>query len=817
MSQQGSLELGPPVEIGVRDGYAGPGRDHDDGPHGWEADGPRGFEPPSEGFALIDLLTSFSRRRTGIVLWVAAVFASAVTYTLLAPKTYESHVVVLVEVQDPGPDARALEALGWFGGTGKLETEIGLIRSRRVLEPAVEKLGLHVTLRTDGISGTPLELGLPLEVGAEAQAGSYRLELQQERWVLSDPLSGSVVGQANAAAPLLLPGLAVSAPYTGGLAGVDVEIEPFGEVVEDVEERIEVSATSREGDLVGLRCEARSAAAAQALCRELSNGYIRLKTELQRVEASTTSAFLLDQAGLLRQRLRAAEDSLEAYGRRNDAVALDDRASAEIRQLTDLVGQREQIEAERAALADLIAQIETRVEGAGRYRDLASFPTFLQVDAVSQLLASLVELENQRSDLAVLRADGNPDLVALDIRIGELEDQLRRFAASYEAGLAAQVASLERALANADARVSGIPTRQVEMARLERETQLLADLYNLLETRRREAELAEAVDLPDVRIIDEASLPVKHASPSLPRNGALALLLGLAMGLTWALVREMSDASVYDRGNLERATGLPVLGTVPRVTGPRLLFDKRHPTGEPSSKAALRQEVARESFRGLVSDLRFIQHSMGREGLRTLVVTSAGPAEGKTFTACNLALAQAASGTTTVLVDVDLRSGDATRYMGCADQPGLREVLGGDLQLSEVLTEVQLDPTGEARSVGLVPAGKPGSEAAAFLHGPRFADIIDSLAQRFECIIIDTPPISLFSEAVALGALADGVVVVARSEVTDQSALSLTLERLRRTGANIVGVVLNDSEIPGRYESYATYYALPPVRNSAIG
>ena len=291
----------------------------------------------------------------------------------------------------------------------------------------------------------------------------------------------------------------------------------------------------------------------------------------------------------------------------------------------------------------------------------------------------------------------------------------------------------------------------------------------------------------------------------------------LAMGLTWALVREMRDASVYDRTNLERATGLPVLSTVPRVTGERLLFDRRLPAGEPSHTTALRQEVARESFRGLVSDLRFIQHSMGRDGLKTLVVTSDGPGEGKTFTACNLALAQAASGTRTALVDVDLRSGDASRYLGCAEHPGLHEVLTGELEVSEVLREVQLDPTGEARSITLLPAGKSGAESAAFLHGPRFADMIDVLSGLFECTIIDTPPISLFSEAVALGALADGVVVVARSEVTDQSALSFTLERLRRTGANVVGVVLNDAEIPGQYESYASYYALPPGRSSADG
>ena len=194
---------------------------------------------------------------------------------------------------------------------------------------------------------------------------------------------------------------------------------------------------------------------------------------------------------------------MQAYVERLKAVALDTRASEEVRQKAALWAEREQIKAERAALGSLILRIEYQDRGSRKYRDLASFPTFLKTQdhIVQDLVENLVRLDNQRAELAVVRTEEDVALAALDSRIVDMEHQLRSIAKGYEQALAAQIASLDQALENSGQALAAIPVQQIESARLERQVSLLVDLYGFLQTRLQEAEIAKAVELPSVRVV----------------------------------------------------------------------------------------------------------------------------------------------------------------------------------------------------------------------------------------------------------------------------------------------------------------------------
>ena len=758
-----------------------------------------------QGSGLRDLFDALLRRRVGILSWTLGALASALIFTLISPKTWESDASILLQSDATTQGAPVIDALGWFTRSGKIDTEMELIRSRRVVRPAVERMGLHAILSGGGVKGSPTEVLPSLHVSADAQPGSYRLLRDGPMWRLSETETGNVLGGAMPGDVISIPGVEFTAPEAPEAADFNLEIVRFAKAVEDAQQRVFVSRRAREGDLIGLRCEGGSPVAAHTLCKEVSEGYVRLRTDLQRAEASATADFLVSQADSLRARLRAAEDSLEAYSTQNRVVALGDRATAETRRLSGLMAQRQDIEAERSALAGLIVQIE---EGSSRrYRELASFPSFLQNQAVTQLVTSLIELENRRAELAVVRTENNPDLVAVNTRIVEVEDQLRQFAQSYEAGLAAQVTSYDGALATAGRRLSTIPATQVAMARLERDASLLGDLYNLIETRRREAELAQAVNLQEVRILDEAMVPLEASAPSLPRNLALGLLLGLALGLGWALFREQADRSLRTIQDAERETGLPVLTSIPEVPVAGPLFTGMVSNG---TREAVENELAREAFRSLTSDLQYLSRRMGGRELRTIVVTSARDGEGKSFVAANLALARASMGSQTALIDADLRTGGVSELLGFHAAPGLREVLSGEGRLPEVLRYIKVNSgvSDLARSLGFLPGGHATLESNALLQRPLFPDLLQAIRNRFDTVVIDTPPSALLSDAISVGAWADGIIVVARKGVTDREALAQTLERLRRSGANVVGMVLNGTEPSRRHAAYLEGYAL---------
>ncbi len=726
--------------------------------------------------------------------WVAVAGATAVAVTLLLPKEYESDASLLLETSPTADQALVLEALGWFNRARQSDTEVQLLESRRVSELAVEALGLHARVTDGELEGFASDMLPTLQVAREASPGTYRLQRNGGFWTLTSDDVVAPLGQAAPGERIAANGLEFTGPERPEVASFALEVIPFGEAVEELHDRVEVSSATISGELLEVRCTGPNPTSAQLLCSELTNSYIGLRTDLQRAEATATADFLLGQSDLIRQRLDAAEDSLEAYSRRNQAAALGERANQEVRQITELTAQRQALSAERTALSEMIRRVEAGGREEGDYRNLASFPTLLRNPVVTDLVSTLIELETRRSDLAVLRQPEDAELSQLSTRIEDVEGQLRDFALQYEAGLGAQIRALESASLESTTRIESLPVQQVAVARLEREARLLQELYELLETRRREAELARAIELPAVEVLDTASLPLEPSAPNLLRNLILALLAALLLGGAHGLTREMLDGRVHDSGRLEREVGVSVLAGIPTGAGDQVLFGATRVDRRLESRA----DLAEETFRGLVTDLDHFLRRAQDQPLRSLAVVSPGLGnDGRAVAACNIAMARLSNGLPCALIDADLRRGGASEALGFTDAPGLSEVLSGDARLSEVVRYATSPVAGEAGfSLALLPSGRPASDAGELVRRRLLRDVILSMTNRHRFVVVNTPAAAVATDAYAISSAVDGVVVVARLGVTDRTTLQETVDRLRRVGARIVGVVLLDADSP---------------------
>jgi tyrosine-protein kinase Etk/Wzc len=411
--------------------------------------------------------------------------------------------------------------------------------------------------------------------------------------------------------------------------------------------------------------------------------------------------------------------------------------------------------------------------------------------------------------------------VALDGRIRDIERQLGALAVNYERALREQVGTFDRTLAGAAGRLAVIPSQQMQNARLQRKVTLLDDLYRVLEGRLQEAEVAEAVELPSVRVVDAASLPFRPISPRLPLNLALGFVLALTSGLGVALLAEARDTRVRERQEVERQTGLPVLTIVPHLRRPGSVMplpalSRKDRTGPAAQlprtvqartyRASADKQVALECFRSLAADLGFAARAAGNGGFQTVAVTSPGRGEGKTLTACNLALVRAADGVRTLLIDGDMRAGRVARFFEFpAGGPGLSDVLTAGTDVGGVWRGV----VGQSE-LWVVPAGTPTENATSLLGSAAFARIIDRARARFQLVIVDTPPLNMISDAATVAASVDAVVVVVREGRTEREALEVTLARLERAGGNVVGVVLNDVSVPREYAVSYGYATVVP-------
>ncbi|MDH3222854.1 MAG: polysaccharide biosynthesis tyrosine autokinase [Gemmatimonadota bacterium] len=773
--------------------------------------------------------TVLKRRRLTLALALGGSLAVVGGYTALQVPEYSSVATILVEGGREGQIATPLDVLGRVGSVSPVQTEAEMLRSRRVVEPVVDEMDLHIRMEWDGIAARPAEAFPHFDASPETPPGVFWLRKGEDGSVgLFSETGGFPMAMARPGDTLRVAGLSLLPPVGSGWQEIRLEADRFAAAVNGVFERVSVR-TDPAVDLIQMSCRAADPAEAQALCNGIASRYIQLRTVLQRAEASSTARFLGEQVDVVRGHLAAVEDSLERFASRNRIVALEEQATEEVRRLAELEAERQAIERERIALAGLVGRVESSprhgaLQGAAgggggapasaRYRDLASFPTFLQQGPVSQLVSTLVELENERGALIGRRTESSPDVLALDTRIREVENQLGDFGRSYLDNLDSRTRALSSSLAASQTRLDVLPAQQVAVARMERQASLLGELFGFLETRRREAEVAEKVELPSVRILDHASEPIEPVSPSWSTSLLAALFLGLGGGLAMAFYQEFTDSKVRDRREVEKGTGLSVLGIIPRLPRAGAVFEGqiirgRVPRG---GGAARREEVVREAFRGLLTDLEFVQLPGGRGHLRTLAVVSAGPGEGKTFTASNIALARASVGSNTLLMDADMRAGGVSEFFGIPSLTGLSEVLSGEVAMEDVVRLMRIEKAKDTSSgaLAVVPAGRPTPRSAALLQGEAFEALLEGASARFDMVVVDTPPLNVLSDAMPVAAAVDGVLLVVRGGRTERDGLEMALHRLERAGANVIGVVLNDSEVPKRYGVYNTAYALQP-------
>lgn len=759
------------------------------GPHaGRSLAGPR---PPD-----LQRVGPMLRRRRWSIVWctILVVLATAVV-TWLWPRTYKSSTTFLVEKQG-GQESPALDVLERLGAVGQIQTEINLLSSRSVVEPVVDDLALHVTVLAGGEQRRPSEVFPVFTANRDAPAGDYRVVGGASgRWQVHTEPGDSLLAVLSADSIAHFAGIELQAPRSLDASDLVIRVVPFPLAVEQTQHRIAAALVNREADLIELTCKGGTPETAQQVCDGVSRSYMRLRTDLQRADASATASFLRDQVGRLGTQLRSVEDSIAAYSRGHQVVALDERASGETQQDIQVQAQRDQLVAEHDALENLIHGIDSAPGTSKRFRDLAGFPALLKNEAVTGLLSSLNDLENRRVDLALRRTEQNADLEAVDTRIADIERQLHAIASSYEQGLAVQIRSLDGTQNQLTRRLAAIPGEQIQSARLERERTGIEDVWQMLQTRLQEAEVAEAVKLPSVRIVDAASLPYRPAAPRVPLNLALGVLMGLGCGVGLAALRELRDSRLHERFEVERTVGFPVLAVIPQLRGPGPVLpavtqDQLPPRRENRSARALRDaNITLEAFRALAVDLKFAGGLPTSGGPMAIAVTSSTRGEGKTMTACNLALTRASHGVRTLLIDADIRgAGVAAFFKSPTPNYGLSDLLAGSADFSTVCTGLRVQGRD---TLSVIPAGSPTPHSAELLESVEMRQLLDEAKQHYDLIVIDTPPLTGVTDAAAIASIVDGVILVVRGGVTDRDALDLTVQRLERVNGQVLGVVFN--------------------------
>jgi len=302
---------------------------------------------------------------------------------------------------------------------------------------------------------------------------------------------------------------------------------------------------------------------------------------------------------------------------------------------------------------------------------------------------------------------------------------------------------------------------------------------------------AESIASSGGEIVQPAILPSTPSSPNHAQDITLALVLGLALGASIALVRERFDVRLQGSRDLESQLGAPVLATIPRVDDWRKretaeLVTVSHPKSAPS-----------EAYRALRTNLQFLSR---RDGVQLVSITSPYQGEGKTTTVANLAVALAQTGKRVIAVSCDLRRPRLHRFFDCSNDVGVTNILTGEVSLSDAVQR----PAG-LDHIRVLASGPVPANPAELLGSDEMDLLLGDLRSVADYVLLDTPPILAVADGLILGPKSDGIVVVVDASATLRGAAAGVREQLEQVGGNIIGGIFNNFD-PASSKSYANDY-----------
>lgn len=276
-----------------------------------------------------------------------------------------------------------------------------------------------------------------------------------------------------------------------------------------------------------------------------------------------------------------------------------------------------------------------------------------------------------------------------------------------------------------------------------------------------------------LEVVDGPALNPNPVEPAVTRDLGLGLLAGLILGLGLAVLREVLDTTVRTVEDLQKTAGVPVMGTI--------WFDDAAGKS-PVIVQGQRNSIRSEAFRQLRTNLQFVNAA---QPVRTLVVTSSLSGEGKSTTACNIAISFADAGQRVLLIEGDLRRPRVAEYLGLEGSIGLTNVLIGQVAIAEVLQ------SWGGSGLTVLASGSIPPNPSEMLGSPGMIELLETLKNSFDVIVIDSPPLLPVTDAAILSTYADGAIVVARHGSTKRAQLAASIKSLRAVDARILGCVLN--------------------------
>jgi polysaccharide biosynthesis transport protein len=546
-------------------------------------------------------------------------------------------------------------------------------------------------------------------------------------------------------------------------------------------------------NILDLSYTARNPELAAVICNTLIANYVEHNFSQNYEATQEVSDWLQKQLGDLKGRLEASQEHMLTVQKDIGLVGLDQTQSIMLSRLVDISHDVTTAESQR-----LLAEAKFITLRSASPEVMAT----LSGDPVLMTLKErMTSLEGEYAGLNARLGAKNPRLLDLRAEMAQVAEATKReqstvlARAQEEVNAAAQNQdALQRRLDQEKNSAYSGNSKAVEYSLARREYEANRSLYDGLQQRLQEAGIIAGLHSSNIRKIDPADAPDFPSSPRKSVNLTLGLLCGLGFGLLVSFLTEALDTNIKTIYDIEERLGLPMLGVVPQVDS-KLLSPETFVRDATSPVPGAWSRLA-ESYRSLRTTIL-----LSRAGTppQVILISSAKPSEGKTSISTLEAIVFALNGARVLLIDSDLRRPSVHLRFRIANKIGLTSVLTGKTSLEDALIPIPGVP-----SLHVLPAGPIAPMPAELLGSLQMQRLVEGLRAKYDFILIDTPPVLTVTDAAVLVSLSDGVVLVLRYGQASRNVVARASEILLRSGAHLLGVVLNAVDL--KSSDYAEYY-----------
>lgn len=749
-----------------------------------------------DDFNLKETLFLYIRYWPWFIITVLITLFLSYTYIRYSSYIYQSEATILIKDESSGSlsELAAFEDLGLGGGglsKSDFENEIEIIKSKRIITSVVKDLNLQLRYFIDGnikssevFMDTPLTvvfepylqdqdfIGVQLEFEKKSATSFTIVDLESEKvltGVFGKPIAldaGTIVVQPNLKTK------------NRDWERLRVSIKDLETAVNRIRTDLNVQSASKNGSILKLSFNSSATDRSESIINAVINAYNEDAIADRNLVSANTAAFIDNRLNIITSEL----DSVET---RNVDFREDNR-------ITDIMAEGQlflqsatQLQKEQMALDTKMGLVASMEDYLDSQNADGLLPTNLGIsdNGMAGAIENYNELILQKERLLKSSTEANPAVVLLKEQIDQLKGNIKESLKTVATSLAIENRDLIKERGSIGGRIAKIPSMSKSARGILRQQEIKEALYLYLLQKREETAISLAVTTPKAKIVDWAFTQRKPVSPKPKIIYLAALVLGLLIPFGIIYIKDLLDTKIHNRLDVEKMVpNLPILGEVPTVDS------KESETIMSNDRSALA-----EAFRILRTNLGYFMKTKTAGVGTTIFVTSTIKGEGKTFVAYNLALSLMTTGKKVLLVGADIRNPQLHRYIEKKEWTiGLSEYLS-DL---EVLVSTIIHPViNDEETFDLILSGRVPPNPAELLMNGRFENLVDSVVDQYDYIIVDTAPTLLVTDTLLISQKADLTVYVCRAEYTDKKLLGYPKELSKEEKLKNVALAINSIKI----------------------